>query len=342
MAITELYVDPSIAADSGAGTVGDPYGDLEYALEETDWDSTNGIRVSIKAGTDEVLAAELSVAMASTVSASKSIAWSPSQTAPLVFQGYTTAAGDRGVGGISGGGSVAIYTSTTLDFISFVDLHLHNTGANIILTVDDHIRVINCELDNSTAGGILLGEKGLILRNYFHNIGGIGVDSVQSETTFVAFNYFENGTNDFSACIDLIFGIIFRNIIKVDTASTGIRIGTSTVCIGNSLYGAGSSGSGIIVTVADTAAIVLNNIISGFTTGLHMGGTNAGLMFDGGNAFYNNTQDELAAITVDPISLQANESLIADPFTDAANGDFSPVDTGSVKEGAYPQTFYEG
>ena len=50
MAITEVYVDPSIAADSGAGTVGDPYGDLEYAIEQTTFDTTNGTRVNIKIG----------------------------------------------------------------------------------------------------------------------------------------------------------------------------------------------------------------------------------------------------------------------------------------------------
>jgi len=32
MALTEIYVDPAIAANSGTGTSGDPYGDLQYAL----------------------------------------------------------------------------------------------------------------------------------------------------------------------------------------------------------------------------------------------------------------------------------------------------------------------
>ena len=126
MALTELYVDPSIAADSGAGTIGDPYGDLEYCLEQEDYDLTNGIRVNIKAGTDEVVAAELSVAMASTAAPGKSVAWVPTQAAPCVFQGYTTAAGDGGKGGISGGGSVSIYSDTALDFVHFVDLQQHH------------------------------------------------------------------------------------------------------------------------------------------------------------------------------------------------------------------------
>ncbi len=54
MALTEIYVDPAIAADSGAGTEGSPYGDLEYAIEQETFDLTNGTRVNIKAGTDEL------------------------------------------------------------------------------------------------------------------------------------------------------------------------------------------------------------------------------------------------------------------------------------------------
>ena len=46
MAFSEVYVDPSIAADSGTGTIGDPFGDLEYAIEQSTFDTTNGTRVN--------------------------------------------------------------------------------------------------------------------------------------------------------------------------------------------------------------------------------------------------------------------------------------------------------
>lgn len=87
MALTEIYVDPSIAGDSGAGTIGDPYGDLEYAIEQITFDTSNGNRINIKAGTDEVLAVELGAAISGA-------SISPSETAPLIFQGYTTTAGE--------------------------------------------------------------------------------------------------------------------------------------------------------------------------------------------------------------------------------------------------------
>ena len=50
MAITEIYVDPAINADSGTGTIGDPFGDLEYAIKQTTFDTTNGTRVKISIG----------------------------------------------------------------------------------------------------------------------------------------------------------------------------------------------------------------------------------------------------------------------------------------------------
>ena len=56
MAITEVYVDPAINGNSGTGTLVDPYGDLQYALDTKARDSTNGDRFNIKAGTAEVLA----------------------------------------------------------------------------------------------------------------------------------------------------------------------------------------------------------------------------------------------------------------------------------------------
>ena len=99
MAITEIYVDPSINADSGTGAIGTPYGDLEWAIEQATFDTTNGTRINIKAGTAEILAASLDTALNS---ASPSAAWVPTPTAQLIFQGYTTAAGDGGKGDIDG------------------------------------------------------------------------------------------------------------------------------------------------------------------------------------------------------------------------------------------------
>ena len=94
MAITNYYVDPAINANSGTGTLGDPFGDLQYALNTITRNATDGDRINIKAGTAEVMAAAISLTTYGT----------PAQAAPLIFQGYTSAQGDGGIGEINNGG----------------------------------------------------------------------------------------------------------------------------------------------------------------------------------------------------------------------------------------------
>ena len=228
MAFSEIYVDPSIAGDSGSGTVGDPYGDLEYAIEQETFDTTNGTRVNIKAGTDEILAADLSTALADT---SVSIAWAPGITSPLIFQGYTSAAGDGGVGGISGGGSVGILNNAAYDYTSFIDLHLHNCGAATVVDIDNWCNFIRLEVDNTSGAGLSSDTEGQILDCYIHNVGGIGA-TVNSG--IIARNHLENGTNKFSIAINCAAAtMIHRNIVSVDGASDGINIGGTGVVVQN-------------------------------------------------------------------------------------------------------------
>lgn len=344
MAYTEIYVDPSIAADSGAGTVGDPYGDLEHAIVQTTFDTTNGTRVNIKAGTDEVLVADLLTSLDDT---SVSIAWAvPGPQAPFVFQGYSTAAGDGGIGGISGGGAVSIFNKATQDFIVFRDLHLHNTGANNILTFDDKCRVENCELNNTSAKAIDCDSLNMIFRNYIHDIGAEGIISNFGADNFIAWNYLKNGTKSFTTAIDIIGGMTFSNIISLSGTSVGISLGNASSAISNSIYGGGGSGKGVTGRTSSQINSVINNLVTDFSAsggfGIHMSNATVTLQTWGANSFYNNDTDVTAISNGQPILLTANETLVASPFTDAAGGDFSPVDTGTVKEGSYPQTFYEG
>lgn len=347
MAFTEIYVDPLIAADSGTGTIGDPFGDLEYALEETDWDATNGIRVNIKAGTDEVLDAELSVAMASTVSPSKTVAWAPTFTAQCVFQGYTATAGDGGVGGVSGGGAVSCYNDTALNYVSFIDLHLHSCGTNSVINCNNNCNVIRCEIDNTSGSGIATDTDAVVVGNYVHNVGTYGIEIGGG---YCAYNRVENGTNlvDYAIFASVTDAIIHRNIIRVSGASGGIIVSTLNSITSNSIWSDGGTGKGIQTNAINkTLMAVINNVVSGFSGAGGVGfdfGTNAGttVALYAGNSAYNNTTNYSAPeVMVDDFSA-SNETLTADPFTDPSNGDMSPVDTGTIKEGSVPQSFHSG
>lgn len=341
----EIYVDPSIAGDSGDGSIGDPYGDLEYAIEQTTFDTTNGTRVNIKAGTDEVLAANIATAMADT---GTSAAWNPTEAAPCIFQGYTSAAGDGGIGGISGGGSVTVYTSATLDNVYFIDLHCHNCGSAAVLDMDDDCGVIRCEVDNTSGPGILTDNNGTVVDCYVHNVGGIGIQVLLGTAWH---NYCENGTNDFTIAIHVNGGgEANNNIISVDGTSGGIQLAENARCWNNSIYSNGGTGAGISPT-ANNAHIkhIVNNLVEGFSgtggIGFDLDDSGTSVVIYAGNAAYNNATNynNPADYYIDRLGTSdTNETLSASPFTDAANDDFTPVDTGSVKEGSLPETFGNG
>lgn len=343
MALTEIYVDPSIAADSGTGTSGDPFGDLEYAIVQTTFDTTNGLRINIKAGTDEVLAADLLTSFNDT---SVSVAWAFSETAPLYIQGYTSTAGDGGVGGISGGGGNFSLMSPggTQRYITLCDLHLHNTGSAAILDLNNYSNVIRCELDDSTSNAIE-GAVGVnVVGNYIHNIGGQGVNGL---TTYIGFNYFENGANNFAAtagggCVNGSDTVVANNIFVLDSTSDAINVGDTSIIINNSIYSNAGGGKGLYIAGTAAPSVIANNLIEGFSSAggraINFATSSAECRVLANNSWYDcetgiDTHPSTAVIE------EGNEELTGSPFTDAANGDFSPVNIGSVKEGSWPASF---
>lgn len=332
---TEYYIDPAIAADSGTGAIGDPYGDVQFALNSVTRDATNGDRFNIKAGTDEILAAALTLATYGT----------PTGTAPLIFQGYTSAAGDVGQGGISGNGSLAVYSAAGLD-ITWKDLHLHNCGAATILTLGSFCQVIGCELDNTSGSGIVASAADIldVIACDFQNIGGVGVNALGAN---VSHCYFKNGTNDFTTAITITGGnrskYIGFNIFSLDGTSAGISstgratgTGYNVTIEHNSVYTTGS-GTGINHTT-DLGALdvlILNNLVEGWTTGIELGAATTRTKFTAlGNAGFNNTADFDYG---DTISDSSNESLGATPFAKSGSDTyalratyFQPVNTGNV------------
>jgi len=331
---TEVYIDPSIAGDSGTGTIGDPYGDLQYALDQVTRDSTNGDRFNVKAGTDEVLAAALDLSTYGT----------PTSTAPLILQGYTSSAGDGGKGGISGAGSYGMWAASALDFIYMIDLHMHNSGAAAVVDLDNFCAVINCEVDNTSGAGVTLDTGGLIWNCHIHNCGGNGAE-VHSGT--IAFNTLENGTNDFSNAIAFVNGVgsVIGNVIDIDGSSNGIySFARSPVLIANnSIYSNGGTGNGIYcIDTAYGASIIVNNMVEGFSgvsgVGIELlAGDYLSIL--GFNAYYNNATNLTKSGDV-LLDLTSGDQALdtTSPFTNAGSDDFT-VDT-RVKALAYPTANY--
>jgi hypothetical protein len=344
MALTHHYVDPSLDSDNTGTGIGDPWGDLEYLLE-TGTPGSDGNQINIKAGTDEVLAAKLETAIALGT-------FTHTETNPLIIRGYTSVANDGGIGGISGNSTVQIFADATADYVHFVDMHLHSgpDSATYLVDLDNYVSFRNCEIGPTDGGGISADVYCDYTACYVHDIGQIyGINGGGAgivERCYVDMTGDTGGT----VAINVQNGATCEgNIVVVTGAQSGIRTAGSPVYVhNNSIYSTTGTGGGIACqNSAETS--IRNNLIEGFSgvggEGIKNGSASR-LVYYEGNAFYNNTTNFEDNGLTNPIPVSGsdtdNETLTASPFTDAANGDFSPVDTGNVLEGSLPNVIGGG
>jgi hypothetical protein len=327
-AATQYYVDPAIAADSGSGTIGDPYGDLQFALNSVTRNATNGDQFNIKQGTDEILSATLSRTSYGT----------PTSTAPLILRGYNTALNDGGVGGINlNGGNYEVISSAI--YIHFIDLHIHNNITQRFITAPGANFIANCEFNNGAAG-VGLTNSGVYNCN-FHDISGGGV--IMSTSSVCVGNYFKNGAKSFSLAIEIqvVGSVVTRNILSLSGASNGIRSDNNFNSIhGNSILSSSGTGKGLQVN-GNFVDRIFNNLIEGFSNG--------GIGFDlsqiitidasmWGNAAFNNTTNysnpdfNVYGIDNEVLGSTLFEKSGADTFANRKSY-FAPVDLGNIRTG---------
>lgn len=346
MALTEVYVDPSIAADSGTGTIGDPFGDLEYAIRQTTFDTVNGTRVNVKAGTAEVLASTLTAAMANVVTTP---AWATGVAAPAVFQGYTSVAGDGGLASIDINGANTVTTGADA-YLVFRDIHFFNSSsAADIFSVGSYCTWDGCIFSGMTGGTIVidLTAWGYVGNCYFYDVNA--TRCIRGAGVF-EHNYIDGvgySNNPSYLAIETLTGsspVVRHNIMRVTGACGGFNLVQRGAAYNNSVYSDGGTGTGILYSNAAPTMKLSNNLVEGFSGvgGVGIALTAASFVQEySGNAVYNCTTpyNESSLLIV---NLGDNEVLTASPFNDAANGDFSPVNVGNVIEGALPQVIGGG
>lgn len=343
MATTEIYVDPSIAANSGSGTVGDPYGDLEYAVRQ----STQGAgptRFNIKAGADELVTSGTAVLRTALIDTSVTPAFAGSNAAPIIFQGYTSTAGDGGIGVIDCNAGSLISNSMT--DLHFIDLELKNSFATSpMFVVGSFCSFIRCRIHDVGGAYAIQGADWSIVDSCtFYDCFNVGVLLNGGR---ISHNVFYNGgTRDFGTAITASTSgvVVERNILKLDNASNGIQANARAVVRQNSIYSNGGTGKGIIVS--GWIQEISNNLVEGFSgaggIGIDAGSGDTMLVF-GGNSVYNcTTAYSTPDHYIDSASsgeTSTNETLTASPFSNPSSNDFSPTDQGEVKEGYVPNTF---
>lgn len=347
MAITQVYVDPSIADNSGAGTKISPHGDLQYSLDRSGMDYTkgaNGTQINIKAGTAEVLTAKLDFSI---------FGAAPTEAANVTFRGYTTDENDGGIGEVNVNGETSFINEISMDYIRIFDLYLHGSSG-VMIRLDNSAVIINCRIEDAVIG-IQVDLYGWIEANQLTNIGGTQCIQVTGDSSVHA-NYYQHHATKQPTYVIGLLGIrdsAYRNIISLGGNSNGIRIASEKqTVVHNSLLAAGTTGGGIVFAANSTDShIIKNNIISGFSgtggDGINFATTVRALAYYGGNAFYDcetdelNIGDALGFPFPGTSILRDNESLGADPFAKSGSDTFAnrfvyfaPNDVGNVLSGA--------
>jgi hypothetical protein len=317
--------DPvDVVCTQHAGTALLPWRSLQGAFDLLTRNAADGNQVNLKAGTAHVNDAALDL---DEVIAGGALGGA----APLIVRGYTAAANDGGIGEIDCNG-VTTWAAATYDYVMLVDLYIHGNLNVSMMRLRNNCLVYHCEVYNG--GGavdsyIELESYGAVINCYVHGLN-TGTGIVIAGQGLILGNYVVQGTS--MACgIASGVGSIMHNIILASlAAAVGIYQTNGSFglnVIGNIIYNTeAGTGSGILLgnAAAEWGGVVANNIICGFSgVGGNAIENTADMHCVGYNAFWNNTANyELTDQTY--VDLTANDvALGADPFTDAANGDFS-------------------
>jgi len=333
-AFSETYVDPSIAANSGTGTIGDPYGDLQYALDTMTRDSTNGDRINIKAGTSEILAAGISL----------SSYGSPGAASPICWQGYTSTAGDGGRGGISLGGGTFSIKGTGMGFYQmWRDLEIHNAAPTAQVWKASTTEVMeNVKFHDITGNAVSSSNGGVFVDCWFEDISGYGLDG---NSPMAIGCYFKNGTKKFTtayrASSARSFVAVTDCIFSLDGSSNGIYLANYVNCRGNTVFSNGGTGIGIDGNNLQNSMRCTNNYVEGFS-GVGGYGFDAGsATFDTNmmkhNAAYGNATDYRLG---DEHGTVDNETLTSSGLAKSGSDTyanrltyFAPADEGNMLSG---------
>ena len=331
-AANDLFYDPNIAGNSGTGAIGTPYGDVQWGHDQASHGG-NGTKHNIKAGTAELLVA--------------SITWNTgygtstfSSAAPFIYQGYTSAAGDGGIGEININGAYGCFSHTTADYVYIYDMHIHGNTSGHCIQLDNNCVLVNCEINDSSGDGVRFDIASIVSGCYIHDIGASGVQLANGSS--ICYSRIEEGTKKFTnrAVYLTAYGCVaHHNHIVVSGSIDAIQYDLFSTVLNNSIYG-GGSGTGTGITPRNTSAvgIIRNNLVEGFngTGGIGIERNTGGEVYGDGNACYNNATHYVNTATGRLFYGDSdNEALSASPFTTAGT-DPTPVDVDNVIDGNLP------
>lgn len=298
--MADYYVDPSLGTDTGAGTLGDPWGhtgnEIQKAMDNITA-ATAGDTIHVKSsGTVSFSGTNLDFTSYGATNANK----------VLAISGYTSAAGDGGVGTIDLGGA-STFTATTVDGMYYQDLDVSGgTGAYQIHS-DTFCTAFRVKVDGGAAtGGIRFATTSGVHNCDVTNISGIAVwcgnaygNYIEQASANIALRISENISNANGNLIILsatgatgIYGTpdggrITFNTVYNSTAGTsnGIEVignADNSIVLGNYVEGfSGTGGVGYLIDTGSIVSVYKNNRWFNCSTGETINGR---VLFDDDNS----------------------------------------------------------
>ena len=242
-------------------------------------------------------------------------------TSPIILRGYNAARNDTPAFGSQPVLAFGANASSFGDYFNLHNITCTTTSANG-LDLNTGGLAQNCKSTNSsgTAGraGFRIVLGGAIIACEAISTNGDAI-VLADDRNRVFGNYCHDSAVGVSITTSPVGTMIAFNI--VDACTTALEIpanSTSVSIIGNTLYGAATpAGTGIdLLATTSTNLLVMNNTISGFTTGVNSAAVVGSNFYDYNN-FFNNTTDRVN-VTAGP-----NDTALDPGFTDAPNGNFA-------------------
>jgi len=294
MARSEYYVRPTNGNDTNAGTShAAAWKTVQHALDTITMDSTDGDRINICDESTLTLASVWSLTPYG----------NPGKKG-LIFQGYTSAAGDGGIFYVDAN-LQKVLNHSGHDYISLIDGKITNWDvANLAIRLDNGCNLINMrfESDGSQVKVVRLDNEGIIQGCVFK---GLKDDATTAKNIQLA-NYFTFINNYVEVPEDNI-GIqagkassIIGNMFVLDpSADTGLKLNNAShALVANNTFLASASCSGKGISLAGTityGGTIINNYFEGFSDsgyGIYGSHANNINLLLSNNYYYNNTTNE--------------------------------------------------
>lgn len=325
--MNDVFVDYNAGTDSGAtaGTVGDPFQTLQYALDNTTRDADGDIFNIEDTSAQPIPAGGLNL---DTGGSGYLNGGALSSAAPIGFRGYSAAANDGGKATCEGTTNSAanMFSNGAIDYVYIKDLIFTGFSAECV-NVRSYCSIDSCRFTNS-AEAIDTNSYCWIHNNQLDTLSGSrGISALVSPHIWRNWILID-AADGLGECIwyNSLGATISQNIISITGAASTVGITVSQnggAIIGNTIDGGGlGTGQGIRFDASTHyATIIANNIITNFggTGGdaIDLLSATTALSYYGGNAFYGNTNNETNFVDAAKFGNPAtpdNEVLAVDPY----------------------------